>query len=138
MRSFRAKPVGWKGESHCHYLAAKGISTKRDVLKEKYFVKKENDLLKELRVKYREDYVNEEGEIDTDKGFKFIKKYRDELKKIDGREDEVEKAEKELDSEEYDLNVIKKGQSTFKDYDAAFRADILSDRAKEQMNEEKK
>jgi len=28
MRSFRSKPVGWRGESHRHYLAAKGISTK--------------------------------------------------------------------------------------------------------------
>jgi len=28
-KSFRAKPVGWKGESHRHYLAAKGISTNR-------------------------------------------------------------------------------------------------------------
>jgi len=27
MRSFRSKPVGWQGESHRHYLAAKGIST---------------------------------------------------------------------------------------------------------------
>jgi len=26
--SFRAKPVGWRGESHRHYLAAKGIKTK--------------------------------------------------------------------------------------------------------------
>ena len=28
-RNYRARPVGWKGESHRHYLAAKGISTKR-------------------------------------------------------------------------------------------------------------
>lgn len=28
MRSFRAKPVGWRGESHRHYLAAKGIKSK--------------------------------------------------------------------------------------------------------------
>ena len=28
MRSFRNKPVGWRNESHRHYLAAKGISTK--------------------------------------------------------------------------------------------------------------
>ncbi len=28
MRSFRSKPVGWRGESHRHYLAAKGIRTK--------------------------------------------------------------------------------------------------------------
>lgn len=27
MRSFRSKPVGWRGESHRHYLAAKGIKT---------------------------------------------------------------------------------------------------------------
>ena len=27
MKSFRSKPVGWKGESHRHYLAAKGIQT---------------------------------------------------------------------------------------------------------------
>ena len=32
MKSFRSKPVGWKGESHRHYLAAKGI-------KSKYFAK---------------------------------------------------------------------------------------------------
>ena len=28
-RNYRARPVGWKGESHRHYLAAKGIKTKR-------------------------------------------------------------------------------------------------------------
>jgi len=28
MKGFRYKPVGWKGESHRHYLAAKGIKTK--------------------------------------------------------------------------------------------------------------
>jgi len=28
-RTYRAKPIGWRGESHRHYLAAKGISTKR-------------------------------------------------------------------------------------------------------------
>jgi len=27
-KSFRAKPVGWKGESHRHYLASKGVKTK--------------------------------------------------------------------------------------------------------------
>lgn len=27
MKSFRSKPVGWRGESHRHYLAAKGIKT---------------------------------------------------------------------------------------------------------------
>lgn len=30
MRSFRSKPVGWRGESYRHYLAAKGFSTVRD------------------------------------------------------------------------------------------------------------
>lgn len=33
MRSFRSKPVGWRGESHRHYLAAKGIKT----VPKKYF-----------------------------------------------------------------------------------------------------
>lgn len=28
MRSFRSKPVGWRGESYRHYLAAKGVTTK--------------------------------------------------------------------------------------------------------------
>lgn len=35
MRSFRSKPIGWRGESHRHYLAAKGIKTK-------YFTDKED------------------------------------------------------------------------------------------------
>jgi hypothetical protein len=30
MRSFRSKPVGWRGESHRHYLAAKGIRSVSD------------------------------------------------------------------------------------------------------------
>lgn len=30
MRSFRSKPVGWRGESHRHYLAAKGVRTKHE------------------------------------------------------------------------------------------------------------
>jgi len=29
VRDFRARPVGWRGESHRHYLASKGVSTKR-------------------------------------------------------------------------------------------------------------
>ena len=33
MKSFRSKPVGWRGESHRHYLAAKGIQT----VPKKYF-----------------------------------------------------------------------------------------------------
>lgn len=43
MRSFRNKPVGWRNESHRHYLAAKGIKTKNnyyglfsDVLEDKF------------------------------------------------------------------------------------------------------
>ena len=28
MKSFRSKPVGWRGESHRHYLAAKGVKTR--------------------------------------------------------------------------------------------------------------
>jgi len=30
-RNFRARPVGWRGESHRHYLASKGVSTRRFV-----------------------------------------------------------------------------------------------------------
>lgn len=33
MTSFRAKPVGWRGESHRHYLAAKGVKTRYDARK---------------------------------------------------------------------------------------------------------
>jgi len=37
MKNFRSKPIGWRGESHRHYLAAKGVKTKAeqvsDVLK---------------------------------------------------------------------------------------------------------
>jgi len=29
VRSFRSKPVGWRSESYRHYLAAKGVTTKR-------------------------------------------------------------------------------------------------------------
>lgn len=39
MRSFRAKPVGWKGESHRHYLAAKGIKSRYDAGKTKAVAK---------------------------------------------------------------------------------------------------
>ena len=35
VHSFRQKPLGWRHDSHRHYLAAKGISTKR------YFVRNE-------------------------------------------------------------------------------------------------
>jgi len=34
MRSFRSKPVGWRGESHRHYLAAKGIKTYHSVMRD--------------------------------------------------------------------------------------------------------
>jgi hypothetical protein len=30
MSSFRSKPVGWRYESHRHYLASKGVKTKVD------------------------------------------------------------------------------------------------------------
>lgn len=33
MSSFRSKPVGWRGESYRHYLAAKGVKTSYDVVK---------------------------------------------------------------------------------------------------------
>lgn len=33
MRSFRSKPVGWRNESYRHYLAAKGVRTKNDMIK---------------------------------------------------------------------------------------------------------
>ena len=33
VKNFRARPVGWRGESHRHYLASKGISTKRYLAK---------------------------------------------------------------------------------------------------------
>lgn len=36
MRSFRSKPVGWRKESHRHYLAAKGISTSKNKPKKYY------------------------------------------------------------------------------------------------------
>lgn len=32
MRSFRSKPVGWRNESYRHYLASKGVRTKKLVL----------------------------------------------------------------------------------------------------------
>lgn len=63
--SFRSKPVGWKGESHRHYLAAKGIKTKN-----KYFMFKDNkgllnttdtavDFDKELRQRVVNEVSNE-------------------------------------------------------------------------------
>ena len=39
MKSFRSKPTGWQYEQHRHYLAAKGIKTKKTVYTGK---KKEN------------------------------------------------------------------------------------------------
>lgn len=36
MKSFRAKPVGWRYESYRHYLAAKGISTVRKKYQRKF------------------------------------------------------------------------------------------------------
>lgn len=51
MRSFRAKPVGWRNESYRHYLAAKGIKTRylaaRDKTKDFYG----GDKLRETRLK---------------------------------------------------------------------------------------
>jgi len=42
MKSFRTryKPVGWRGDSHRHYLAAKGIRTKTPI-SNRYFVRDE-------------------------------------------------------------------------------------------------
>jgi hypothetical protein len=34
MTSFRAKPIGWRGESHRHYLASKGVKTKQNYFSE--------------------------------------------------------------------------------------------------------
>lgn len=45
MRSFRSKPVGWRGESYRHYLASKGIASKMP--KEKYFFQKRIDWVRD-------------------------------------------------------------------------------------------
>jgi len=55
MKSFRSKPVGWRGESHRHYLAAKGISTKSKRL----FAMKDaygDDRIKSVPVELKEKY----------------------------------------------------------------------------------
>lgn len=44
VRSWRARPIGWRNESHRHYLAAKGISTKR------YFLKKESTKIEKQKL----------------------------------------------------------------------------------------
>jgi len=49
MKSFRSKPVGWRGESHRHYLAAKGIKTSvrgNLVAKQKFFFSRPIKILK--------------------------------------------------------------------------------------------
>ena len=48
MRSFRSKPSGWQYESHRHYLAAKGISTKHTYRADKFDYKRASDGLKSL------------------------------------------------------------------------------------------
>jgi hypothetical protein len=48
MRSFRSKPIGWQHESHRHYLAAKGISTKKTYCADKFNYKAAADGLRSL------------------------------------------------------------------------------------------
>jgi len=70
MRSFRAKPVGWRGESHRHYLAAKGISSTYYSKKGKLMHKLD---FKQVRGK---SWVEEA----TDSKGRIVRKYPDEFK----------------------------------------------------------
>lgn len=70
MRSFRSKPVGWRGESYRHYLAAKGVKTK-------YCASMRSKIADKLESSYSKDSVNKEilvlQEWNKGKRGKFIK-----------------------------------------------------------------
>jgi len=69
-KSFRSKPVGWRGESYRHYLAAKGIKTK-------YCASMRSKIADKLESSYSKDRVNKEirvlQEWNKGKREKFIK-----------------------------------------------------------------
>ena len=52
MKSFRSKPVGWRGESHRHYLAAKGIKTRYDARKDVKYLGVPLRVLKKVKEPY--------------------------------------------------------------------------------------
>ena len=52
-RNYRARPVGWRNESHRHYLASKGIATKR------YMYTDRHTLMKRALINSR-PYISEE------------------------------------------------------------------------------
>jgi hypothetical protein len=76
MRSFRQKPVGWRGESYRHYLASKGFSSSRRL---RYFAFREDGGL----------FKVEEG-VDFDKEMRrqnVSEAYNDVVKFFNSRED---------------------------------------------------
>ena len=69
MRSFRSRPVGWRQDSHRHYLAAKGIKT-RYLAEKPDAAKRVSDMLKFLADDGRPEIedtvvIRKQAEIDT-------------------------------------------------------------------------
>jgi len=57
MRSFRAKPVGWRGDSYRHYLAQKGVGTRR------YAASMKSKIADKINSTYDKKSVNREFRI---------------------------------------------------------------------------
>jgi len=86
MRSFRSKPVGWRGESHRHYLAAKGIKTRYNVKKKVWkpqTTKFESNLLNRVRGTPRKiDFFEEHEGVQKKSDVKVTGDIPDYLKKV--------------------------------------------------------
>jgi len=100
MRSFRSRPVGWRGESHRHYLAGKGVSTSRFVRHKQYFagegLDEFEDAMRNKNNDVREvELVNEWNDLKRERDQVLarinsgVPGARDELAMIDRRFDEI-------------------------------------------------
>ena len=152
MTSFRAKPVGWRGESHRHYLAAKGVKTRYDARKvhisiERYvwadeMSKKTGIPRDEILAKYKKHmndvydkkhpnpFVTNEMGDDPDE-LLFAKK---DVKKM--AEEEFEKFENELTP--FQRRRLDKLRMTGKPYNPGESIQAITIRTRKKMMEDKK
>jgi len=88
MKGFRYKPVGWKGESHRHYLAAKGIKTKVNPIvyhpvKGKAYVAVGTDAKGRTVRQYALEFKQKQSKLKFKRTIQLEKKHPAVLKKIE-------------------------------------------------------
>lgn len=76
MRSFRSKPVGWQRDNYRHYLAAKGVSTKKSS-----FMAKKLPTITDGYYAVEEDMKESWGDRSPDDETQDIRSFKDDVSK---------------------------------------------------------